>query len=271
MGENTVLTQQLVSGQGAAVMEQLQDLVEHACRRHVGQQRPELGDRHCRGAVDLEIQLGGESQRAQHPYRILAVAVRRLADRPQQSFLSVGEATDVIDQRIAAMIVVQPVDGEIAAPRVVGPRAEDIIAEQPSAGGSPGRRDFAVLRVGVRTVSRHLDHLAAHAHVRESETAPYQARTAEDLLHLLRARIGGDVVVLGLTIEKQIADATADKLGLKAGLVEAVENGKGAWAEARLGDSMFGRGDDYGVELMGFHSVKRFLDRYVLSAAPRAV
>ena len=183
----------------------------------------------------------------------------------------VGEATDVIDQRIAAMIVVQPVDGEIAAPRVVGPRAEDIIAEQPSAGGSPGRRDFAVLRVGVRTVSRHLDHLAAHAHVRESETAPYQARTAEDLLHLLRARIGGDVVVLGLTIEKQIADATADKLGLKAGLVEAVENGKGAWAEARLGDSMFGRGDDYGVELMGFHSVKRFLDRYVLSAAPRAV
>src|SRR5690348_18411821 len=57
-------------------------------------------------------------------------------------------------------------------------------------------------------------------HEHDSELLAYSVGFGENFHHLSRSRIRGDVVVLGLAIEQEIADAASGKIGLKAVLAQ---------------------------------------------------
>jgi len=67
-----------------------------------------------------------EAHRAQHAHRILPVALLRLADHAQRLLLQVGDAMVIVDHRFGGRIVIQGVDGEVAARRIFGDRAETL-------------------------------------------------------------------------------------------------------------------------------------------------
>ena len=56
----------------------------------------------------------------------------------------------------------------------------------------------------------------ADVHVHEPEAPADDERAAEQRLHLLRRRVGGDVEVLGLDAEQQVAHRAADHERLEA-------------------------------------------------------
>jgi hypothetical protein len=57
---------------------------------------------------------------AQHAHRVFAVAGARVADHAQGLLLEVGDAVVVVDDRLGGRVVVQRVDGEVAAGGVFG-------------------------------------------------------------------------------------------------------------------------------------------------------
>ena len=67
------------------------------------------------------------------------------------------------------------------------------------------------------TESRDLDDLAPEMHVCQAEASPDETAVAEHLAHLLRARVRGDVEVLGLTPKQQVAHPATDQVGLITG------------------------------------------------------
>src|SRR3546814_6539307 len=69
-----------------------------------------------------------------------------------------------------------------------------------------------------------LDDLAAEHHVRQAETAADQAAVAEQVLDLFRRGAGGDVEVLGMAADHQVAHGAADQEGLVAAFAQAVEH-----------------------------------------------
>ncbi len=74
----------------------------------------------------------------------------------------------------------------------------------PAAAHRPARR-------ARRPKRRHLDDLAPEEHVRQTEAPADQAAVAEQPLHLLGQRIGGDVEILRLDADQQVAHAAADQ------------------------------------------------------------
>jgi hypothetical protein len=64
-------------------------------------------------------------------------------------------------------------------------------------------------RVGAE--GRDLDDLAAEDHVREAEAPADQAQVAEQRLDLLGRRVGGDVEILRMAADQQVAHGAADQ------------------------------------------------------------
>jgi hypothetical protein len=62
-------------------MEQLEQLIEQPRGRDVAQQMAQLEQRTLGGRLDAETELAGETHRAQHPHRILTIALHRIADQ----------------------------------------------------------------------------------------------------------------------------------------------------------------------------------------------
>ena len=60
----------------------------------------------------------------------------------------------------------------------------------------------------------------ADHHVHQAEAPADDERAAEERLDLLRARVGGDVEVLRLDAEQQVAHRAADDVGVEAGLAQ---------------------------------------------------
>ncbi|MNE74882.1 hypothetical protein D3C80_1709930 [compost metagenome] len=60
-------------------------------------------------------------------------------------------------------------------------------------------------------------------HVRQTETAADQATVAEQLAHLVRRGVGGDVEIFRLFAEQQVTHAATDQIGFVAGFVQAVQ------------------------------------------------
>ena len=201
------------AGERVARLEQLQHLVEEARRRHVLDQVGELCDRRERGLVDVEVELGREAHRAQHPHRVLAVARGRVADHPQRARLQVLDAAEPVEHLVGDRVVVERVDGEVAPQRVLLLRAEHVVAQHAAV--------LVGLGVGLqRAEGRGLDRLAAEHHVHDLEAPADDPRTAERGLHLLGRRVGGDVEVLGHEAEQRVAHAAADDEGLEPGALQ---------------------------------------------------
>ena len=186
--------------------------------------------------------------------------------------LEIGEAADVVDDRVRGDVVEEPVDREVAAERVLFGRAERVVVvrrggRSGAAGSADGRRggrddDRIVLgwRIGRRlrdvlAERRDLDRLLAELDVRQAEAAPDDPAVPEQPLDLGRVRARADVEVLGPPAEDQVADAAADQVRRVIVLVQAVEHAQrvGVDVPARNGvirardDDRIGHADDYRV------------------------
>jgi hypothetical protein len=86
-----------------------------------------------------------------------------------------------------------------------------------------------VFRAGQDAAAKrgHFDGLVAEADVREAEAAADYPAVSEQLLDLIRMRVGADVEVLRLTSEEKIAHAATDEVGGIVELLQAVKNLEG--------------------------------------------
>ena len=91
---------------------------------------------------------------------------------------------------------------------------------------------------------RDLDDLVAEAHVREMEAPADQPAVAEQLLDLVRMRVGRDVEILRVQAEQQVAHGAADQKGLVAGFLEPVEDLQRIRGDVGARDRMLVAGDD---------------------------
>ncbi|OIQ81402.1 hypothetical protein GALL_368360 [mine drainage metagenome] len=240
-------------GQRVTGLQQLDGLVEQSRRGHALQQFGERGDRRARGRRDVEAELGGEARHAQQSHRVLAVALRRVADHAQGARLEVAQAVVVVDDDVPRRVVVQRVDGEVAPRRVLVLRAPDVVAQHATAGvdrvqlaGQLARVALVAvdrggaLRVGRGAEGRHLDDFAAEHHVHDSKAPPDQQRAPEQRLDLLGRGVGGDVEILGLEPEQQVTHRAADDVGLEAGLLQRAHDGQRRIGQPRGVDLMLG-------------------------------
>ena len=68
------------------------------------------------------------------------------------------------------------------------------------------------------------DDLAAEVHVDELEAPADHACVAKLGADLFRGRTGGDVVILGIELQQQIAHTATHDIGLVAGLLQALDH-----------------------------------------------
>ncbi len=74
--------------------------------------------------------------------------------------------------------------------------------------------------------------------MRQTEATPDQTTVAEQLTHLFWRGVGGDVKVLGLFTQQQVANATAHQIGFIARFIQAVEHLQGIFANVFARDVM---------------------------------
>ena len=243
-----------------AGLQQLDHLVEGARLRHVVEQTGELLDRRPRLRLDLEAELGGEANGADDPHRVLAVALRRIADHPQQLLLHVLDAAVVVDHDLAQGVVVHRVDGEVAPLGILDLRPPDVVAQDAALGvddvalaGELAPRCLLVAAdelgrggVGTGAEGRDLDHFrqapflaAAAEHDVDDAKAPADDEgAAEQSLHLLRRGVGRDVEVLRAQAHEQVAHRAADDVGLVAALGQGRDDLDRALVDERRVDAV---------------------------------
>ncbi len=230
-------------GHALAGHEQLEDLIEQPRRGNLQQQRRGIMDGGFGARVEVEVELGGEAHRPEHPHRVLSIAGYRVADQPQGVGLDIADPVGEVVDREIGDIVVQGVDREVAAQGVFLDIAPDIVAQQQAIVGL--LRDMVgMILVGLATERGDLDHLATEANMHDAEASANDARVTEQVLDLIRRGVRGDIEVLGHMAQQRVTDAPADKEGLEASIVEAVEHLQGGVAEVLTRDGMFRAGND---------------------------
>ena len=236
--EQVVFPQQQVGLIAMPGLQQLEHFFEQARRRHVVEQGGQPRQRFGRFRADGHIQLGGEAHRAQHAYRILAIAGFRIADQADHAVLQILHAADVVAHGKVRHAVIEAVYGEVATLGVLFDRAEDVIAQQHAVLAPLGGDAIGSVSFVMATEGSDLNDFRPEHHVREAETAPDQTAVAEQLTHLIRRGVGRDVKIFWLFAKQQVADAAADQPGLVARLVEAVHDLEGVFTDIFAGNSM---------------------------------
>ena len=220
--------------------EELQHLVEHPRRRDVVDQLRHLADRGARLGLDLEVELRREPDRAQHPDRILAEAHQRIADDAHAALAEIGHAAVPVEDRLGGRVVVQGVHREVAARGVLLARAVDVVAQN-----APR---FLVHLAGRRGAEGgHLDHLVLEHRVHELEATADETGPAHVLVDILGKGVGGDVEVLRLHAEHQVAHRAPDDVGLVPVAGEHLAHLAGAVADGIAADAVLGGGKDLGL------------------------
>ncbi len=206
------------------------DQARHAGLVEIGAMTSDCG---ARGGLDFEAELGGESHRAHHAHRILAHPQLGIADSADQARLEIVNSAGKIDHLKSLRAVEQRVDGEVAAKRVFLGRAESVVeANQRIVGIGDG--------LGLFAEGGDLDVLAAEENVDQAKAPADHAGVAEQVAHLLRMGRSGDVEILGLAREHQVAHATADQVGVEAGARQAIENLEDVGVDIAARDGMLG-------------------------------
>ena len=145
---------------------------------------------------------------------VLLEAVVRISDRADNSGAQIAHPADQIDQSVGDRIIEHPVDSEVAADRVFFDCAK-----------AHRRRPASVGVFGVSTEGRDFDRLVMVQHNADhAELRPDRDRAIEEFLHDFGARVGGDVVVLGLDAEDSIAHTSAGENGAKAGIDQTMND-----------------------------------------------
>ena len=122
-----------------------------------------------------------------------------------------------VEDLAAVEVVEERVDREVAPERVLVRLAEDVVAADEEVVDDLAVGVLGRLHRGVAPEGRDLDDLAAaEEDVREAEAPADDAAVAEEGPHVLGAGARGDVEVLRLAAEEQVADAAADQVRLVA-------------------------------------------------------
>jgi hypothetical protein len=235
-GEKTVTAKTGERAPGVPVQEELVHLIEETRRRDRAEKRTEF--RHGRGriGIDGEPEFGLETNGAEHAHRILTVALGGLADEAQAGASEIGESAHPVAKHFVAGVVVEGVDREVAAVGVVALGSVDVVAEKAPLVGDCGSFLMTARRGAER---RDLHVMASEIDVHEAETTADQARVAEDPAHLFGMGVGGDVEVLRMTSEKEIAEGSSDDVGGVPALPEAFEDLEGLRREGLTAESVF--------------------------------
>jgi len=192
----------------------------------------------------VEVEFGGETRGPQHAYRILAEARLGIADHAQHALPAVGDAAEIIVDFLARRIVVQRVDGEVAARSVVLHAAEDVVGQQSAVLVGRALVFFLGFLLAIGAEGGDLDGLAAAHHVDDLEAPADDARTAEQATHLLGGGVGGDVEILGYPAQQQVAYRAADEVAPVAGLSQGFAGLQRAVVDLVTADAMFALGQD---------------------------
>ena len=164
--------------------------------------------------IDREVHTRSEAGSAQDAQMVLLEAVVRISDRADNSGAQIAHPADQIDQSVGDRIVKHPVDSEVAANRVFLDRAK-----------AHRRRPASVGIFGVSAEGRDFDRLVVVEHYADhAELRPDRDRAVEHFLHDFGARVGGDVVILGLDAEDSIAHTSAGENGAKAGIDQTMND-----------------------------------------------
>lgn len=243
------VVQQFHAAGGGAALEQAGDLLLHARRGRLLDREAALDHRLPRGAVHLEAQPGAELDGAHHADGILLEPEVRIADGPDDPAVQVVHAPDVVEDRVVAHVVEEAVDGEVPPEGVLFGAPEGVVAADVQVGRLLVAlllfERQAVLEVGLAAERGDLhDLVAAEVHVRQPEAPADEPAVPEELLDLRRPRRGGDVEVLRLAPQHEVADPSADQVGGVPRAVQAVEDLQGVGIDVLARDRMLGPRDD---------------------------
>ncbi len=196
--------------------QQLEHFIEQTRRRHIADEFGQGADRCLGPGFDGKAGLGGKAHRAQHAHRIFPIAFVRVADDAHQLLAHVGQAVLEIQHAFGVRVVVQRIEGEVASLGILFAGAKHVVTQHPAV------FVHRMITATGGTEGRHLDRFVAEHHMHQLEPASDQARAAKHPVYLFRMGIGGNVIVLGLEAEQQVAHRTANDIGLKARLVQAL-------------------------------------------------
>ena len=156
--------------------------------------------------LDLEPEARGKPDAAQQPQMIFAEARVRVADGADDAARQIAAPSTKSSTLAGVRVHHQAVDGEIAAQHVFA----GIVLEA-HVFGMPA---VQVIVIAAEGGDLHLVEDVAHQH--HAEVRAHAAGAREEIHDAVGAGIGGDVEVLGLDAEEQVADAAADQVCLVA-------------------------------------------------------
>ena len=163
--------------------------------------------------VDLHVEERREAHRAQHPQRVLAEALVRLADGPQDARLEIALTPEEVHE----------LAGRAVLPGSPGHRVHREVAARQVLPERVGERDvIGAAMVGVAgfdAVGRDLDLVVARSDDHRAEAIGVE-RLREELLDLLRCRVRRDIPVLRIDAADRVAHAAADDVRRVPGLLE---------------------------------------------------
>ncbi len=152
----------------------------------------------------------------------------------------VVETAGIVDDVIAKRIVKQRVGREITPQRIFLFVAVGVVAQNAAL-----LADLLVVIAGVTAKRRHFDHLTMHEHMRQTKAATDQAAATKYAAHLFRCGVGGNIVILGLALQQQIAHCTTDQIGGETGLLQITDYIERGVADVLLINAViFAAGDD---------------------------
>ena len=161
-------------------------------------------------SVEIEAERGREAHGAHHPQAVFADAVGGVTDGAEHARVEVSLAADVVDEPVGEGIEKEAVDREVAALGVLLRRGKA------DGGGVASVEVLAVVAKG-----RDLEFAAAVEDHDDAEVRADGDRAAEKRLHLLGARVGGDVVVVRRHAHEPVAHAAA---GVERGMPGVVQS-----------------------------------------------
>jgi hypothetical protein len=162
----------------------------------------------------------GEADGAEHAEFVFGETVRRLAYGADDSGGEIGAAADEVEDFPSVMAHEEAVDGEIAALDIFFGRLgiDDLV----------GMAAVGIADVGAEGGDFDFDGVVADED--DAELRADIEGVGEQLQNLLRSCIGGNVVVRGLTMQKDVANAAADEESLVAVTLESFANRIGEFA-----------------------------------------
>ena len=160
--------------------------------------------------LNVKTKLRHKAQHAQHAHRILAKTCGRITNNAQHLIVQIAHTTVVIQYHLALHIVVQRIDGHVAARGIAFNIAIDIVTQHAAV-----LVHFLIIQI-VRAERRYLDQIALVQHMHDAKTSTNDARATEQFQNLFRTRIGRNVKILRNMPEHQVAHRATHNVGIKA-------------------------------------------------------